>query len=223
MNIITLIPARAGSKGIKNKNIISFNKKPLISHTILISKKSNLINDTFVWTDSKKIANISKKLGANVPLLRPKKISGDKSLDIEVMKHFYNWYLKNIKKKIDLIVHLRATSPYRKIKFINKAINLMVRNKSYSSLRSFMVSKNTPFKMWKKNKNKAVPLLKTKKELHSYGRQFLPQIYIHSGYIDILRPERTIMKNSMVGNKVFFYEINKKEKYIDIDTKKDLQ
>ena len=97
MNIITLIPARAGSKGIKNKNIILFNKKPLISHTILISKKSSLISDTYVWTNSKKIANISKKFGAKVPLLRPEKISGDKSLDIEVMKHFYNWYLKYVK------------------------------------------------------------------------------------------------------------------------------
>ncbi len=223
MNIITLIPARAGSKGIKNKNIILFNKKPLISHTILISKKSNLISDTYVWTNSKKIANISKKFGAKVPLLRPEKISEDKSLDIEVMKHFYNWYLKNFRKKIDLIVHLRATSPFRKIKFINKAIRLMIKNKSYSSLRSFKISRVTPFKMWKKNKNKAVPLLQTKKELHSFGRQFLPKIYIHAGYIDILRPERTIMKNSMVGNKTFFYEINNKEKYIDIDTKKDLQ
>ena len=55
------------------------------------------------------------------------------------------------------------------------------------------------------------------------GRQYLPKIYMHAGYIDIIRPEKTIIKNSMIGNKVFFYEINQNEKYIDIDTKEDLQ
>ena len=77
--------------------------------------------------------------------------------------------------------------------------------------------------MWKKTNNSAKPLIKSKKELHSFGRQFLPKIYMHVGYIDIIRPEKTITKNSMVGNKIFFYEINQKEKYIDIDTKEDLQ
>lgn len=223
MNIVSIIPARAGSKGIKGKNIISFENKPLIAHSIIISKKSSFINNTFVWTDSKKIAKISKKYGAEVPLLRPKRISGDKSLDIDVLKHFYNWYLKIHRKRIDLIVHLRATSPYRKINIIDKAISLMKKNKTFTSLRSFKIAKNTPFKMWRKKNNKAVPLIESKKELHSMGRQYLPKIYMHIGYIDIIRPEKTIMNNSMVGSKVFFYEINQNERYIDIDTKEDLQ
>ena len=70
-----------------------------------------------------KKSQIFRKIWAKVPLLRPEKISEDKSLDIEVMKHFYNWYLKNFRKKIDLIVHLRATSPFRKI---NSLIKLYV-------------------------------------------------------------------------------------------------
>ncbi len=58
MNIIAIIPARGGSKGIKRKNIIDFKGKPLISHTILLAKKSEIINETYVWTDDKKIADI---------------------------------------------------------------------------------------------------------------------------------------------------------------------
>ena len=77
--------------------------------------------------------------------------------------------------------------------------------------------------MWKKSGKLAIPLIETKKELHSAGRQFLPEIYMHTGYVDILRPKKTILKKSMVGKKVYFYEINKKEKYIDIDTKEDLK
>lgn len=223
MNIIAIIPARGGSKGIKRKNIINFKSKPLIAHTILSAKKSKIIDETYVWTDDKIIAGISRKYGAKVPLLRPKNISKDNSLDIEVINHFYNWYLKKFDKDIDLIVHLRATNPYRKLNLVNKAIQIMKKNKSYSALRSFKVAKNTPYKMWKKNGKFAIPLIKTKKELHSAGRQFLPKIYMHAGYVDILRPKETILKKSMVGKKVYFYEINKKEKYIDIDTKEDLK
>ena len=223
MNIIAIIPARGGSKGKKKKNIINFKSKPLIAHTILLAKKSKIINETFVWTDDKIIANISRKYGAKVPLLRPKNISKDNSLDIEVIDHFYSWYLKKFDKDIDLIIHLRATSPYRKLNLVNKAIQIMKKNKSYSALRSFKIAKNTPYKMWKKNGKFAIPLIKTKKELHSAGRQFLPEIYMHAGYVDILRPKKTILKKSMVGKKVYFYEINKKEKYIDIDTKEDLK
>ena len=223
MNIIAIIPARGGSKGIKRKNIINFKGKPLIAHTILLAKKSEIINETYVWTDDKKIADISKKYGAKVPLLRPKSISKDNSLDIEVINHFYDWYLTKNNKDIDLIIHLRATSPYRKLNLVNKAIQIMKKNKSFSALRSFKIAKNTPYKMWKKSGKLAIPLIETKKELNSAGRQFLPEIYMHTGYVDILRPKKTILKKSMVGKKVFFNEINKKEKYIDIDTKEDLK
>ena len=223
LNIIAIIPARGGSKGIKRKNIINFKGKPLIAHTILLAKKSEIINETYVWTDDKKIADISKKYGAKVPLLRPKSISKDNSLDIEVINHFYDWYLTKNNKDIDLIIHLRATSPYRKLNLVNKAIQIMKKNKSFSALRSFKIAKNTPYKMWKKSGKLAIPLIETKKELHSAGRQFLPEIYMHTGYVDILRPKKTILKKSMVGKKVFFNEINKKEKYIDIDTKEDLK
>jgi len=81
-NIIALIPARGGSKAIKNKNIIKIQKKPLIYYSINIAKKIKLINEVFVSTDSKKIKKISEYFGANVPFLRPGKYSDDKSTDL---------------------------------------------------------------------------------------------------------------------------------------------
>ena len=74
--IIALIPARKGSKGIKNKNILNLNGKPLIAYSINYAQNSNLIDKTFVTTDGKRISSISKKFGAEV-IKRPKKISGD--------------------------------------------------------------------------------------------------------------------------------------------------
>tara|TARA_A100000164_G_C21940961_1_gene790668 strand:- start:4663 stop:5394 length:732 start_codon:yes stop_codon:yes gene_type:complete len=223
LNIITLIPARKNSKGIKNKNIINFFNMPLISYSIKISLKSNIINKTFVSTDSKKIQNISLRYKACCPFLRPAKYSKDKSTDLEVFKHFYKFYKKKYKKKIDLIVHLRPTTPLRCPILIEKLIKLMIKNNTFTSLRCFIVSENSPYKMWKKNKSTAVPFVKSKKELHSMARQTLPKIYRHIGYIDIVRPSKTIEKNSMVGNKVYFYNFNPEKYYSeDIDTNKDL-
>ena len=99
MNIVALIPARKGSKGIKNKNIINVLNKPLIYHSIAAAKKIKEIKEIYVSTDSTKIKNISQGYGAKVPFLRPKKYSNDNSEDLVVFQHFYKWYLKNHNNK----------------------------------------------------------------------------------------------------------------------------
>lgn len=221
MNIVTIIPARGGSKGIKNKNILKIKNKPLIYYSIDISKKIKLINQTFVSSDSLKILKISKNLGAEI-IQRPKKISQDKSRDIEAFQHFYDEYRKKYKKEIDLIVHLRATTPFRKKKTIKKIIEIMIKNKKFSSLRCFVKSSHSPYKMYTRKNNLAKPLFDSKKELHSQGRQFIEQTYNHVGYADIIRPKATIQKNSMTGKRIFLFELNESEYSIDIDIKKDL-
>ena len=226
-NIIALIPARGGSKGIKNKNIVKIKKKPLIYYSIKAAKKIDLINEVFVSTDSLKIKKISERYGARVPFLRPKKYSGDNATDLQVFLHFYKWYNKKFGKKIDLIVHFRATTPIRNNKTIIKAIKSLLRDPSFSSLRSFSKSNFSPYKTWIKKKFIASPLLKKKingEEAHSIGRQYLPKTFKHVGYIDIINPELTLKKNSMTGKKVYFFQIDeKKEKYIDLDIKEDLK
>ena len=224
MNIIAVIPARGGSKKIKNKNILKINKKPLIYYSIKVSKKITKIKNTYVSTDSEKIKKISTYYGAKAPFLRPKKISKDRSTDLEFMKHFCMWYKKEKKIPIDLLIHLRPTTPFRNPKTINKAIDLMIKNRKYSSLRSFIVSDFSGYKLWLKKNKQAKVLVKTKKNYHSIGRQFIPKTYFHVGYVDILRPRLTINKNTMIGKKVLFFELNKNREYcIDIDTKEDLR
>ena len=226
-NIVALIPARGGSKGIKNKNIFKIKKKPLIYYSIDIAKKIKLINEIYVSTDSKKIKEISLSLGANVPFLRPRKYSEDDSTDLQVFEHFYNWYKRKNKKRIDLILHLRPTTPFRNRLTVINAIKLMIKNPSYSCLRTFSKSNFSPYKTWIKKKFVAKPLFNTYikgKEIHSLGRQYLPTTYKHIGYLDIINPELTIKNKSMVGKKVYFFEIDeKKEKFIDLDTNEDLK
>jgi len=224
MNIVVLIPARSGSKGLKNKNILKLKGVPLIAHSINFAKKISNVKKVFVSTDSKKIKTISKKYNAEVPFLRPKKYSKDNSKDLDVFKHFLKWYRKNNKNEIDLIIHLRPTTPFRSLHLVNKAIGLIIKNKNYDSLRCFKESDFSPYKMWIKFHNLAKPLFyHNKKELHSMARQQLPQTYNHIGIIDILRPKRTIDKNSMVGKKTFCFLVKDLKNYVDIDNKTDLK
>ena len=87
--ILCLIPARSGSKGLKDKNIRDFKGKPLIAHSILQAKECDFVESMriIVTTDSKKYAEVAKKYGAEVPFIRPADISQDMSTDLEFMKH----------------------------------------------------------------------------------------------------------------------------------------
>jgi CMP-N-acetylneuraminic acid synthetase len=118
MNIVGLICARGGSKGIKNKNLLKINNISLVGRSILQAKKCSLINKIYISTDSTKIAELAKRYGALVPFLRPKKLSGDKISEILVWRHFINFIEKRI-KKIDYIVSIPPTAPLRKIKDTN--------------------------------------------------------------------------------------------------------
>ena len=120
MKILAIVPARSGSKGIKNKNITNFLGKPLIFHTLNILKKLNNIVYPLVSTDSKRIIKYSKKIGFDQSYLRPKRLSLDKSNVVDAVLHALNWLKKNM--KFDYVLLLEPTSPNRNIKRIKKNI-----------------------------------------------------------------------------------------------------
>ena len=228
LEIHALIPARSGSKGIKNKNIVKINNKELIGYTIETAKQIKLIDKVIVSTDSVKIKKIAERFGAEVPFLRPLKFARDNSLDLDVFKHYIFWLNKTKQKIPHLIVHLRPTTPLRNRKKLSKAISLMLRKKNASCLRSFTYSDFSPYKTWKYKKNGGVePVLLIKKypEAHSMSRAKLPKTLNHIGIIDILRPKKTILKNSICGNSVMPFIFFKKDlyNYVDIDDKNDLE
>lgn len=135
MEIICVIPARSGSKGITNKNIINFNGKPLIAWTIEAALKVKKINRIIVSTDSHKISLLAKKLGAEVPNLRPRKLAMDHVHASNVVLHT----LKQLKKienyNPKAVMMLLPTSPLRKPKNINDMIKIF-ENKMPSSIIS---------------------------------------------------------------------------------------
>ena len=122
-----LIPARGGSKGIKNKNIIDLGGKPLIQYSIEAAKKSRYLGDFIVSSDSKKILNIAKNLNINTHL-RPKSISNDRSLMIDVMIDAAN-ELNLLERGYKYIVLLQPTCPLRTERDIDESIKIFKRVK----------------------------------------------------------------------------------------------
>ena len=110
--VLGLIPARGGSKGIKNKNIIEVNGVPLIAYTVIEAGKSRYLDDVVVTTDSQRIKSISESYGAQVPFLRPIELAGDSSATLEAVLHAVR-SLESMGQSYDIVVLLQATSPLR--------------------------------------------------------------------------------------------------------------
>ena len=157
--IICIIPARGGSKGLKNKNILKLNKLPLIAYPIKAAKASRYIDNIIVTTDSKKIAEISKKYGAEIPFLRPKKISQDRSTTEETLRHALLSYEKKTGIKFDICVFLTCTDIFRKISWIDEVILNLIKN---PKIESSFVANSTHKNYWYKEKN-----IKNKRVLRS--------------------------------------------------------
>lgn len=213
INIVAIIPARGGSKGIKDKNIIPLKNKPLIAHSILTAQKCRF-DKVIVSTDSKKFQKIALKFGADAPFLRPKKYSKDTSLDQEYLKHCYKWYYKN-SYKIDIFIILRPTTPYRNYKQIRKIVDFFLRKK-IDFLRSAHEAPESPFKWFKRKKDGFYKPISKNSDFNTtnLGRQKFEKVYVPNGYLDILRT-RFIDKKNIYGKKMYVLVTRKT---LEIDT-----
>ena len=227
MKILCLIPARSGSKSLPHKNIKLLNSKPLLAYSIEQAKNSKYDMRIIVTTDSHKYADIANKYGAETPFLRPIEISQDNSTDFEFIKHALEWLNKNESYYPDIILQLRPTQPGRKIKDIDKCLDLFIENyNNIDSLRTVVEIEKTPYKMYTIDRNKLIPKLipmfsnfEGNNEPYNMGRQYLPKTYLHNGYIDILKPE-LIDRGMISGDNIYPYIMDKNDT-IDIDTIED--
>jgi CMP-N,N'-diacetyllegionaminic acid synthase len=220
--LLIIIPARSGSSELKNKNIVKIKKKPLIFYTCAFANKiKNKNYEVIGSTDTEKISRIFNKYKIKTPFLRPKKISKKYSLDISYVNHAINFfYKKDIRFKFGLI--LRVTSPIRKASEFSRSFNIIKKNKNASSVKSIVLTPQTPYKMWLINKKRLKPLLfQKKKEMYNMPRQLLPKIYFQDGAFDYFKINYKNKLNSINGNNIFFFKRNNKY-LLDIDTPKDL-
>lgn len=218
--IICLIPARSGSKRIKDKNIINLKGKPLIYYTINIAKKSKIFDKIIVSTDSKKYKKICESYGVKV-IIRPKKISNSDSPDIEWIKHS----LKQLNTKYKYFFILRPTSPFRKVSTLKKAWK-QFKSGNFHSLRSVQKSTAQPGKMWVIRNKYMFPLLpflnQKKIPWHSCQSFELPEVFLQDASLEIGNISKTIENNTIAGEIISPF-INNSLEGFDINTPEDLE
>ena len=221
----SLIPAKGYSKRIKKKNLKKINNLSLVCYSIIFSKMNKVIKKTFVSTDNKEIRNLSKKYGAAVPFLRPKKMSEYRSQDYEYVHHFLDYIKRNEKFLPEYILQLRPTTPFRSINLINKAIVKIKKFKNSDSLRSTHIASHPPEKQFRVNKNFYTDINSKKITNDNFNKPslFFKTTYEPNGYIDILKTKFLLKnknKNKIYGKNILFFVT---PKTIDIDTKEDFE
>ncbi len=214
--VIAIIPARSGSKSIKDKNIKKIENKHLIGLSIETCLKSKHISKIFVSTDSKKYAAIAKKYGPVEIIFRPKKISKDFSTDFEMIKHA----IENINDEYEFIAHIRPTTPLRKIEDVDLAIKTFIKSK-YHSLRSVHEMPETSYKTFEAHMGRLKTLKNLKYSIDSLNspRQKFKKTFKANGLIDIYRRRFIIKNNLLFGKNVkafltpYYHEIDNQEDF----------
>jgi CMP-N-acetylneuraminic acid synthetase len=220
--ILALIPARGGSKGVPKKNIATINQHPLIEYTInpaMKAKELNYLDDVVVSTDSQEIADIAKQAGASVPFLRPEQYATDQAKSIDVMLHALDFF-KNQNVFYESILLLQPTTPLRLLDDIIESIKIFKKSQADSLISCYLEEYICDMVMYQKNNLLAKPLNTD----HNKGirRQELEDIYVRNGAIyitnvDYLRKNRVIMSDCPA------MYVMPRDRSVNIDTKDDLE
>lgn len=221
-SMYAIIPARAGSKGVKNKNIRCLRGYPLLAYSIVAAKLCPDVTRIIVSTDSEKYAEIARYYGAETPFLRPVELAGDKSTDIEFMKHAICWFYENEYTLPEYFMHLRPTYPLREQNVVNEAVNRIKADVTSTSLRSAHPASNTPYKWFKLREDgyyKSILDGLTLDEANN-PRQDFPDIFIPDGYVDVLKTAFIVENNLMHGDRMIGYVV---PEGIDVDAMKDIE
>ena len=218
--VLAFIPARGGSRGIKNKNLVHVGKKPLIEHTLNLVKKLDNILYPFVSTNDKKIINFSKSKKFKIDYIRPNYLSSSKSNIVDAINHALNW-LNNSNLNFKTLIMLQPTSPLRKPSEIEKALNIFFKKK-LKSLVSVTKVREHPYEIIEQNKNSWKYLKEPKK--NSYQRQNFPNNYFFIDGSFYIIDIKTFLKYQklVIKNKSNFFLLDRTWP-VDIDHYDDLK
>lgn len=220
--VLAIIPARGGSKGIPRKNIRCFASHPLIAWSIAAARQSSLVTRVIISTDDEEIAEIGRQHGAEAPFLRPAELANDLAVDLPLFEHALAWLAENEGYRPDFVVQLRPTSPIRPRGMVDGALQLLLNHPEADSVRGVVPSGQNPYKMWRIEGDHMVPLLKVEGVAEPYNspRQELPPTYWQTGHIDAIRTSTILNKHSLSGDVILPYQIDPTFT-VDIDSLRD--
>jgi len=206
-NVLAIIPARSGSKGVPGKNIALLGGHPLIAFSIAAAKLAG-IERVLVSTDSEEYASVAMRYKAEIPFLRPTEISSDQSTDFEFMRHAMAWMVEKENSAPEYWLHLRPTTPLRDPQILNDALELIQQHPEASSLRSGHEAPESPFKWFLKDDEGFFKGLREDltPEKVNLPRQTFPKMYNPDGYVDIVRSSHVLHHTTLHGDKMLVFE-----------------
>lgn len=220
VSLLAVIPARGGSKGLPNKNILECAGKPLIEWTISAAKAVSFIDDVLVSTDSKEIAAVSRRAGASVPFLRPSELATDDASLLDAIKHSWENHAAASSERYDYIVVLQPTSPLRTAVHISEAIEFYFRNRKSDedTLASvYQVSQKFGWLMQSTDESKYIRFCMDVRSQNPQ-RQELKPYYLPNGAIFIVRGGA--LDGGLYRNNTLPFVMAVRDS-IDIDTRDD--
>ena len=221
LNILAIIPARGGSKGIPRKNIKLLVGKPLLAYTVEAALVSTYLARIVLSTEDKEIADVGKKFGADVPFLRPVELAQDDTPALPVFQHVIRELGIRENYQPDIIVILQPTSPLRDAQHIDEAIEIFLQSQADSLVSVVEVPHNmNPYSVMKLETDGSITSFLPYDETKNI-RQIKPKFYARNGAaIYICTYDCLMRRNSLYGNKTIPYFMKKEESF-DIDDQVD--
>ncbi len=214
-NVLAIIPARGGSKGVPNKNIIEVSGNPLISWTIDAAKKAKCITRLILSSDDSNIIKIASDFGCDTPFIRPNELARDNSSSTDVVLHA----LRQI-PNFEYVMLLQPTSPLRTSQHIDEAFDLLLSSNADSCVSIAPLSKSINWMYYQNDNKKISPVVSV--DQRETRRQDIQMPFVLNGAIYIMKTSNFIENKSFLTKNMVGYEMSK-ENSLDIDSHEDLE
>ena len=199
-SFLAIVPARGGSKGLPGKNIKELCGKPLVAWSIEAGLKSKYVDEVMVSTDDEKIAEISKKYGANVPFLRPSELASDTATTFDAIKHTIDYYKNELKTEFD---------------DIDRAIEILLESKADSIVGICKTESQNPAFLVSKDEKGLISGYENK-DMRVLRRQEIKDVYFFEGTIYVSKTDVLLDKKTFYHSNTIGYEVPK-YKSLEID------
>ncbi len=221
LRTLATICARGGSRGLKDKNILSLNGKPLIAYTIDAVKSWGGANRIIVSTDSRVIASIANKYGAETPFLRPPELATDTAAKLPVIQHAVRFCEEESGLRYDVVIDLQPTSPLRSVDDIQGAFDLFMETRP-DVLYTVKESKDNPYFTMVELDESGFARLSKKTESEVFRRQDVPKVYTINGSLYIFDRDFLMNTSSLHNGNARVYIMDELSS-VDIDTELDFR
>lgn len=222
--VLGLIPARGGSKGIKDKNVIPVLGKPLIGYACEAAKQSTCFDELILSSDSEKIISVVKEFGVDVPFKRPDKLAKDDTLVVDVIHHALKWFKTKQKKTFDYVCLVQPTAPLAIKEDYENAVQTAIENDADTVITVYKCGQNHPSIMYTREDSSEVNwFVKDLGWNQMARRQDLPPIYMRSGIAYVFKADQILHNRELYGDRVFSIEVEEERGAVDINNEIDLK